>query len=202
MSVGPDDAEMHAGMHQRYRTIRRDPFPRLRRPAARLPDLVVADDHVHEAVVIQIEQPHAVVPAIGGAQRLSTQQVLVQSLLRFAEGEELHFFAVLRRRVFDEIDDLLIANPAVRMEDQAEHAAFDDGGIEGRLPIADGDGIVRLVPVLGHPIAGHDAGKLPAQSAEDIRVRIVLDGVDEGAIRRQILAKAILTVRIEDQFAG
>src|SRR5262249_46579068 len=122
----------------------------------------------------------------------ATQQVLVQALLRFAEGEEFHLLAVLRRRVVDEFDDLLVAYPAVRMKDQAKHAALEDGGIESGLPVTDGARVVRLVPVLGHPVARHDAGELPAQSAEDIRIRIVLDGVDERAIARQILAEALL----------
>ena len=51
------------------------------------------------AVVVDVEQPHAVVAArLRVAQRLAAEQVLVQPLLRLAEGQELDLLAVLRRR--------------------------------------------------------------------------------------------------------
>ncbi len=106
--------------------------------------------------VAQRSKPHGHTvcrPRLRIAQRMTAQHVLVQPLLRLAERQELHFLAVLRHRVVDEVDDLLVLDPAVRVEDQAEDALLDDRGVKGGLPVAHGDGVVRLVIVLGRPVA-------------------------------------------------
>ena len=72
------NTEVRSGIHQRQGKVTGDPGPRVGRPMPRLPYLGIADDHIHIAVVIEIEQTHAVVGTIGGAQRLASQQVLVQ----------------------------------------------------------------------------------------------------------------------------
>ena len=82
-----------------------------------------------------------------------------------------------------------------------ENALFPDDGVEGRLPIADRGRVIRLVEVLGQPIAGHDTGELPAQPADHVRVRIILDRVDKRSIGRQVLAEPVLAVRVEHQLA-
>src|SRR5881628_1877382 len=67
-------------------------------------DLLVADDHVEKTIIVHIQQAHPIVLAVRRAQGLSCEEVLVQSLLRFAEVEELYFFAVLPDRVVDKLD--------------------------------------------------------------------------------------------------
>jgi len=44
--------------------------------------------------------------------------------------------------------------------------------------------------VLGHPVAGIDARKLPAQPANDVRVWVVLDSVDESAVGGHVALEA------------
>src|SRR5205807_2199728 len=89
----------------------------------------------------------------------------------------------------------------VRVENHRERPLLMHGGVEGGLPIADGYWVVRLLVVLCLPIAGRDARKLPAQPAKRVGVRIILDRVDEGAVVRDVLAKFILTIRIDNEFA-
>ena len=108
---------------------------------------------------------------------------------------------MLGRGVVDQLNELFRLDPAVRVEDEAEHALLNHRGVEGRLPVVDGDGIVRLVVVLGEPVARRDAGELPAQLVDDERVRVVVDGVDEGAIGRQVLAKPLAAVGLQNQLA-
>ena len=112
-------------------------FAVLRRPEARLPDPVVADDHVHEAVVVHVEQADAVVLAVGGAQRLAAEQVACSAAPATSRKvRNLTFLPCFVDRMVDQLDDLLVANPAVRVEDEAEDALLDDGGVEGGLPVA------------------------------------------------------------------
>src|SRR5262249_23752738 len=115
VAVRLDDAEANArlgtsvlaGRYQGYRELCGDPASRLRQPQSGLPDFVVADDHVQDPVVVKVEQAHAVVLAVGGAQRLAAQQVLVEPLLRLTERQELDLFPVLGHRMIDEVNDLL-----------------------------------------------------------------------------------------------
>ena len=68
-------------------------------------------------------------------QWLPASRFLLQSLLRLLERQELHLLAVLRHRVVDQLDDLLVLDPAVRVEDQVEDALLDHRAVEGRLPV-------------------------------------------------------------------
>src|SRR5438876_2172849 len=47
--------------------------------------------------------------------------------------------------------------------------------VKGRFQVAHGDRVVRLLIVLCFPIAGNDAGKLPAEFVDYIWVGVVLD---------------------------
>src|SRR5262249_3513865 len=157
-----------------------------------------ADNYINESVVIHIEQSHSIVSA---AFRISywyaAQQVLIQLLQRLLERQELHLLAMLFNGVVDQLDDLFVLDPAVRVEDEAVDALLDDGAVERRLEIADGDRAVRLlVVVLGRPVAGGDAGELPAELVDDVRIRIILDGVDERAIVGNVLPELVAAVGV------
>src|SRR5262249_23611210 len=68
----------------------------LRLPETHLPSLLVADHHIQIAVVVQVNEPHAVVGAVlRVAQRHAAEEVLRQPLAAVAEGQELHPLAVL-----------------------------------------------------------------------------------------------------------
>ena len=73
----------------------RGPLASLGRPDPRLADAPVADDHVHVAVVVKIQQSHAVVLALRVAKRLPGQEVFRQAVVHLGKCEEPYLFAVL-----------------------------------------------------------------------------------------------------------
>src|SRR5690349_18805328 len=85
LAVRPDDAKAADVGSEGGREVAGGPGLRPRHPAACLAHLLVADDHVQVAVAIQVEQAHAVVAAVGGAERLPAEYVLRQPLHRLAE---------------------------------------------------------------------------------------------------------------------
>ncbi len=134
------------------------------------------------------------------SQRLAREQVLVQPLLRLAEVEELDLLAVLLHGVIDQLDDLLGLDPAVRVEDEVEDPLLEHDQVERRLHVFERLGVVRLVDVLRFPVAGDDAGELPAEVADDVRIGIVLDRVHERR-EREVLAEPLAAVGVEDEVA-
>src|SRR5205807_75727 len=111
--------------HDCRRKVAVDPATFPRQPEPRPTRTLIPDHHVEVAVVIHVEKPHAVVATVRRTQRLTAQQILIDPLLRLAEGQELDLLSVLRLRIVDQFDDLLILDPAVRMKDQAEDALLD-----------------------------------------------------------------------------
>jgi len=105
-------------------------------PQSRFAGLVVSDDDIEVAVVVQIEQPNAVVLAVGRAERLSEQQVLIESLLCLAKIEELHFASVLCDGVIKQFDELIVSDPAMRMKNGETLPAYNVvAGSEGQFII-------------------------------------------------------------------
>ena len=66
-----------------------------------LADMLVADDHVHVAVVVKIQQSHAVVLALGVAKWLPDQEIPRQAVVHLGKGEESYLRAVLADGVVD-----------------------------------------------------------------------------------------------------
>src|SRR6185295_12942889 len=125
-------------LDQRHGKSVHDPLLFLRVPNAGLTDMLVGGDHIQVAVVVQIDQSHAIVLAVGGAQRLAEQQILIESVLSLAEVEELHFPSKGLLRVVNELDQLFGANPPVRVKNKRECSLLEDGRLQGGLPISDG----------------------------------------------------------------
>src|SRR5262249_19205873 len=126
-SVWLQDAEADLGGPRRHDDRARPDLPALwsALPDAGLPPPLIPDHHIHEPVVIHIEHPYAVVPSLGVPQGLSPEQVLVDALLRLAEVQELDLLPVLRDGVVDQLDDLRVLDPAVRVEDEVEDALLE-----------------------------------------------------------------------------
>ena len=137
---------------------------------------------------------------VGCPQGLAAGQILGQTLVDFAEVEELDFSAMTCDGMIDQLDDLVVADPAVGMEDQREDTPFDHRSINGRLEVLDGLRVADAMKILCIPVAGHQAGDLPAQPPDDVRIGIVLDQVGESTIGRHVLAEPLLAVVVEDQF--
>ena len=106
------------------------PSERARRPDAGLAQLVVANDDVEIAVAIQIEQANAIVAAIGRAKRLAAEQVFGQTFAGLAKVEKLDFVSMPLDRVVDQLVDLVVLDPAVRMKHEREDALLDHGRVE------------------------------------------------------------------------
>src|SRR5262245_38794448 len=98
---------------------------------------------------------------------------------------------MLGHGMVDELDDLIVANPAMRMKHQTINALLGDCAIESGLHVGDSLRIVWLLQMLRLPIAWGHTRKLPAQSADDIGVGVVFDRVDKRAVPRQILDEAL-----------
>ena len=218
-TIGVDDSPFHAGLlpipllvrsDQRDRKTGVGPFLFLRIPNARLEELLVGANHIQTTVIIQIQQSHAIVLAVARAQRVGEQKVLVEPFLGFAKVEELHLAPVFFVRMVDELNQLLRSNPAVRMEDEGERALLQDTRVERRFPVGDRHRVVRAMGVVRLPIARRHRGKFPAQFADDVGIRVILnrgaepfqaepgDGVGGG---REIFPKLFAAVRVEHQFA-
>ena len=70
-TILPKDAKPRRNLVESCRERRVLPRLPLRVPDPRLAHLVIADDHVHVTIVVQIEHPHAVVATVRFAQRLA-----------------------------------------------------------------------------------------------------------------------------------
>src|SRR6185295_4350537 len=104
-------------------------------PAAALPDprrlrLLVSDDDVDEAVTVDVEDPDAVVASVGPPERVASQEVPVDPLLGFAEGEEQDLLPVLPDRVVDEFHELGVLDPVVRVKDEGPGSLLLDDGVD------------------------------------------------------------------------
>ena len=97
----------------------------------------------------------------------------------------------------DQLDHLVILDPPMRVKHHREHALLQHNRIQRRLPIADGDRIVRLVVMIRLPIARSDARKLPAELPDHVGVGIILNGINERAVGGNILEKFVLAVRVD-----
>ena len=58
--------------------------------------------------------------------------------------------------VVDQLDDLGVLDPAVRVEDEGEQALFEDAGVERRTQVIDRLLLVHAVAVLRLPIRRDD----------------------------------------------
>ena len=86
------------------------------------------------------------------------------------------------------------------MEDEVEDPLLEHDAVEGGLQVFERLGVGRLVEVLAFPVAGDDAGELPAEAADHVGIGVVLDRVDE-RWERDVLAEPLLAVGIEHQVA-
>ena len=79
----------------------------------------------------------------------------------------LHFdlVAIFLDGMVNDSDDLVVANPAVGMEDKVVDSLFLNGYVEGNFHIPNRLGIIGSLYVLGFPVAGDDAGEFPAGTA-------------------------------------
>src|SRR5438132_9455347 len=114
---------------------------------------LVGNDDIKIAIVIEIEEAHSVIKAVGGAQRLAAEEVFIQPLLGFAKIQELHLLAMFFYCVIDELHHLLGPNPAVGMKDKGEQALFEHRGVKRRLPISDCDGVGWTMRIVSFPVA-------------------------------------------------
>ena len=137
--------------------------------------MLVRGDHIQVAVIVQVKQSDAVVLAVGGAERLAVQQIFVEPFLGFAEVEELHFPAKSLVRVVNELQQLFGANPAVRVENKREGSLLEQRRFKRCLPIGNGLRAIGAVGVVGFPITGNHRRKFPAEFADHIRIRIILN---------------------------
>ena len=189
------------------------PFAFLRLPLASDFPFLVGNHHVHKTIVVQIHNPHSVVPAAFVAQWIPLQQILLQPLRALFEIQKLHLLAVRLLRVVDEGDELLGAAPAVGVEDEVHHALFAHGDVEGAFPILEQLRILAADEILCLPIAGHGAGEFPAQAVDHIRIRIILNRAHVRTHRahplamfgrgfaRKILGEALGTVLVQHPLA-
>src|SRR2546423_10365602 len=134
-------------------------------PNARLLRPLVANDDIKIAIIIEIEEAHSVIEAVGGAQRLAAEEVFVQPLLGLAKIQELDLLAMFFYCVIDELQHLLGPNPAVRMKDKGEQSLFEHRGVKGRFPISNGDGVGWTMRIVSFPVAWNHGRKFPAQLA-------------------------------------
>lgn len=116
------------------------------------------DNQIHISVVVLVEQTHRLNISAGFPQRSSQQQIFVQPRHRFFERQEFHLLAVGAFGVVDALDDLVVAEPPVRMEDRGEDALCAHDGIESELPVGDGGGVGGAVGVEGFPVARDQRG--------------------------------------------
>ena len=179
----------------------RGPLASLGRPDPRLADTPVADDHVHVAVVVKIQQTHAVVLALRVAKRLPGQKVFRQAVVHLGICEESYLLAVLAVGVVDYLDDLLAPDISHGMEQKRVDTTLDDGRVDACLHVADGERVVGLVEILGCPVTEQLEGHFPAEPADDVRVRVVLNGVDEVMIGRHVLREPLAALFVEHQFS-
>jgi len=103
--------------------------------------------------------------------------------------------------VVDQADHLLGLDPPVGMEDEVEYALFQHDAVERGLEVFERLGVIGLLERLRFPVAGDDAWELPAESADDVRIRIVFDRVNERG-ERDVLAEPLLAIGVEHQLAG
>ncbi len=208
-AIRPNDAKSHATFLSPALLIRSDkgqgkgcggPIFQLWVPDACFGMLFVGGNHIEIAVIIQIQQAHAVVLTIGGAQRMARQKILVQALLRFTEGQELHLIAVFVNGVINQFHNLLAANPAMGMKDQIHRPLLDNGRIESSFPVRDCRGIIGTVQMLRVPITGHQAREFPTKFSHDVRVGIIFDEGGESR-ERDVFAKSLPPSAIENQLA-
>src|SRR5690606_28035543 len=85
---------------------------------------LVRDDDILETVAIEIENADAVVIAVRRAEPLAAKEGAAQTLIGIAKGEEADASAVSRGRVVDQLDDLIVSDPTVRMEDERERPSL------------------------------------------------------------------------------
>ena len=128
---------------------------------------------------------------------MAAQKILVKPLFDFTEVQELDSLAVLLVGIIDQFDDLIVTDPAVWMKTQREQALLDNGRVDGRFEVADGVRVAFSVQVLRIPVAGHQAGDLPATPADHIGIGVVLNVVRHRAIGRNVLAELLSTVLID-----
>ena len=86
------------------------------------------------------------------------------------------------------------------MKDEGKKSSLGDNTVEGDQPILDGLRIVWTMEMLSGPIAWHDAGKLPHEPVDDVRIGIVFNDsriIAEG----NVLSKALGSFGIEDDVA-
>ena len=173
--IGADNSEADAGIdpfpagtvsYQWKRQIGIAPHMSLRLPEPCPAHFLVADQHVEISVVVEVDQPDAIVSAGRGTQCTSSEQMAIEAIERVAKTEKLHALAIFFHGVIDELDHLSGPDPAVRMKNKREHTFFEDGRIEGGFPIGNGHRVVCAMEILRFPITGHRRGKFPAQFSD------------------------------------
>src|SRR5207249_2594032 len=79
--------------------------------------------HSQEAAAPVVKEDDVVVFAgLRMPDRLSVQEVLAETFVSLSEVQELHLLAVLADRMIDEFNDLVVLDPAVRVQHQAERS--------------------------------------------------------------------------------
>ena len=194
-------AEPHAAFDQWNGKPGRGPLSRFGQPDASLPNRLVGHHHVHVAVVVDVEHADPVVPAGGVAQRMPAEKVLRQTVVDVAEVEKLHLTLPPGDRVIHQFDDLVVADPSAGVMGERVDALLEDGGVDGRLHVADRRGAVRPVEVVALPIVGNGRGKLPAEPSDHVRVRVVFHVVDEAPVPRHVLVEPVPAVLVDHQLA-
>ena len=63
-----------------------------------------ADQHIHVAIIVGIQNSHGIITAIGAAESTPLQEVFVEALYAFLEVQELDLFAVGFLRVVHQFD--------------------------------------------------------------------------------------------------
>ena len=124
--------------------------------------MFVGGDHIQVAVIVQVQQSHAVILAVGGAERLAEQQLLVEPVLGLAEVQEPHLPAKGLVRVVNELQQLFGTNPAVRVKNKRERSLLEHRRVQRRLPIGNSLRAIRALGVVGFPITGNHRRKFPA----------------------------------------
>ena len=169
-------------------------------PEAGLPGFGVADDDVHEAIGVEVEEADAVVGAVGFAQRVAAEGVGGDAFGAVADVEEAEFFAVSFFSAGDEAGDLGVPDPAVGVEDEGEEAGVSDGEVDGAGEVGDGFGVVLAVAVLGFPVGRDGRGEFPGVVVDDVGEGVVVGDIDEAAEAGDVFGEAGLVFRggVED----
>lgn len=151
--------------------------------------------------MVDVQEADPVVLPVGRPKRVSAEQVRRQAVVDLAEIEELDLPSVLADGVVDQLDHLVVADPAAGMVHQGENPPLDHGGVDGRFHVGHGVRVVGALQVVPLPVVRHRAGDLPAEPGDDVGVRVVFHVIEEIAVARNVLIEPLPPRRVHHDFS-